>query len=133
MTIDKPLLDRLTELAKQSPRLRMHYDLRDSVEDGSQRMLNAIEPGTVIGVHRHKWTSETVAVLRGTAEEVFFDELGNETGRFRLTPGGLAPGTHAALQIPIGQYHTIRSLESGTVIIAFKNGRYEEKRTKELL
>ena len=62
-----------------------------------------------------------------------FDELGNETGRFRLTPGGLAPGTHAALQIPIGQYHTIRSLESGTVIIAFKNGRYEEKRTKELL
>ena len=133
MTIDKPLLDRLTELAKQSPRLRMHYDLRDSAEDGSQRMLNAVEPGTVIGVHRHRWTSETVAVLRGTAEEVFFDERGNETGRFRLTPGGLAPGTHAAIQIPMGQYHTLRSLESGTVIIEFKNGKYDPEGTEEFL
>ena len=111
----------------------MHYDLRDSVEDGCQRMLNAIEPGTVIGVHRHTGTSETVAVLRGTAEEVFFDDRGNETGRFRLTPGGLAPGTHAAIQIPMGQYHTLRSLESGTVIIEFKNGKYDPEGTEEFL
>ena len=120
-------------MAKQSPRLRMHYDLRDSEEDGCQRMLNAIEPGTVIRVHRHKGTSETVAVLRGTAEEVFFDELGNETGRFRLTPGGLAPDSLPALQIPMGQYHTLRSLESGTVILEFKNGGYDPERTDEFL
>ena len=74
-------------------------------------MLNAIEPGTVIGVHRHTGTSETVAVLRGVAEEVFFDEEGNEIGRYRLTPGGAEPGSFAAIQVPMGQYHTLRSLE----------------------
>lgn len=76
MLIDKELLDNLTAQAKASPRLRMNYDLRDSKEDESQRMLNAIEPGTVIPIHRHTGTSEDVVILRGKAEEVFFDERG---------------------------------------------------------
>lgn len=73
-------------------------------------MLNAIEPGTVIGVHRHTGTSETVAVLRGVAEEVFFDEEGNEIGRYRLTPGGVEPGFLATIWMLMMQYHTWRSL-----------------------
>jgi cupin fold WbuC family metalloprotein len=131
--INTELLDNLTSQAKSSPRLRQHYDLRDGTEDGSQRMLNAIEPGTVIEVHRHTGTSETVVALRGVAEEVFFDADGNEMGRYKLTPGGMEPGSLAAIQVPMGQYHTLRSLESGTVIIEFKNGRYDPESDKCLM
>ena len=69
MLINKELLDRLTEQAKASPRLRMNYDLRDSEEDESQRMLNAIEPGSIIPIHRHTMTSEDVVILRGSCED----------------------------------------------------------------
>ncbi len=123
MIIEKILLDNLTEQAKASPRLRMNYDLRDSRDDESQRMLNAIEPGTVIPIHRHNGTSEDVIILRGKAEEVFFDDKGNETGRWLLVPGSDTPAIH----VPVGQYHTCQSLESGTVIIEFKNTKYDRK------
>lgn len=129
MLINKALLDTLTAQAKASPRLRMHYDLRDSEEDESQRMLNAIEPGTVIPVHRHTETSEDVIILRGKAEEVFFDADGNETACFQLTPGGESP----AILVPMGQYHTIRSLESGTVVAEFKNTKYDPQGTEDYL
>lgn len=129
MIIDKILLDQLTAKAQESPRLRMNMDLRDTPEDQSQRMLNAIEPGTVIPVHRHTMTSEDVVILRGRAEEVFFDEQGNETGRWRLEPGGEIPAIH----VPIGQYHTCQSLESGTVIIEFKNTKYDPETTEDIL
>ena len=78
MKIDKTLLDDLTEQAKQSPRLRVSYDLRNTSGDQSQRMLNAIEPGSEIKVHRHSKTSETVVVVRGKVEEVFFDAEGQK-------------------------------------------------------
>ena len=129
MIIDKTLLDRMTALAQDSPRLRMHYDLRDSADDESQRMLNAIEPGTVIPIHRHTMTSEDVIVLRGRAEEVFFDDKGKETDCWLLVPGGDTPAIH----VPMGQYHTCRSLESGTVIIEFKNTKYDPETTEECL
>ena len=129
MLINKELLDTLTEQAKASPRLRMHYDLRDSVEDESQRMLNAIEPGTVIPIHKHSATSEDVIALRGIVEEVFFDDEGNETGRYQLVPGGDTPAIH----IPMGQYHQLRSLQTGTVIFESKNGRYDPEADKNLL
>ena len=129
MVIDKKLLDELSEKARKSERLRMNYDLRDSSEDGSMRMLNAIEPGTVIPVHRHTMTSEDVVILRGRAEEVFFDEQGNETGRWRLEPGGEIPTIH----VPMGQYHTCVSLESGTVNIEFKNTKYDPRTTEDIL
>lgn len=133
MVVDKKLLDELSEKAKMSERLRMNYDLRDSAEDGSMRMLNAIEPGTVIPVHRHTMTSEDVVVLRGKAEEVLYDDLGNVESRILLTPGGFAPGSVPAVHVPMGQYHTCRSLESGTVIIEFKNTKYDPKTTEEFL
>lgn len=129
MILDKELLDNLTAQAKASPRLRMHYDLRDSVEDESQRLLNAIEPGTVIPVHRHSATSEDVIVLRGIAEEVFYDESGLETGRVRLIPGSETPAIH----IPQGQYHELRSLCTGTVVFEAKNTKYSPELTEEYL
>ena len=85
MVIDSALLDKLTA-AKESPRLRMHYDLRDSETDGSMRMLNALESGTVIPVHRHLETSEDVICIRGHVEEVLNDDAGNEQTRFCLSP-----------------------------------------------
>lgn len=129
MLIDKTLLDQLSTQAIASFRLRMHYDLRDSADDESQRMLNAIEPGTVIPIHRHTMTSEDVIVLRGRAEEVFFDDKGNETGRWLLVPGSDTPAIH----VPMGQYHTCQSLESGTVIMEFKNTKYDPIATEDFL
>lgn len=129
MKIDKVFLDQLTEKAKSSPRLRIHFDLRDSLSDSSQRMLNAIEPGSIIPIHRHTMTSEEVVILRGRAEEAFFDEKGKEIGSWQLVPGGEIPAIH----VPMGQYHTCRSLESGTVIIEFKNTKFDPVKTEDFL
>ncbi len=120
--ITQGLLDSLTEQAKASPRLRMYLDLRDSAEDGSQRMLNAIEPDSVVPIHRHQKSSETVVCLRGRLVEEFYDEQERIcTEAIELTPKGQT----VALNIPAGQWHTIRSLESGSVIMEVKDGKYE--------
>ena len=134
MYIDKTLLDQLTAQAKASPRVRQHYDLRDSSDDESQRMLNAIEPGTVIPIHRHTQTSEDVVILRGRAEEVFYDNTGKETGRYETGRYLLVPGSDTpAIHVPMGQYHTCQSLASGTVIIEFKNTKYDPETTEDIL
>lgn len=129
MKIDKELLDELTERAKSSPRLRMHYDLRDSEEEMSMRMLNAIEPETVIPVHRHAETSEDVIVLRGEAVEVLYDSDGCEVERYHLVAGSESVACH----VPKGMYHTCKSLKSGTVIFEFKTGKYDPEGTEEFL
>ena len=121
MKIDNILLDDLTAQAQASPRLRMNMDLRDSAEDQSQRMLNALEPGTVIPIHRHRSTSETVVILRGRAVQWLYDDEGKETGSVLLEAGGEIP----AMQVEKGQWHRLEALESGTVIVEFKNGAYE--------
>ena len=120
--IDNNLLDTLTEQAKASPRLRMNYDLRNSSEDTSQRMLNAIEPGSVVPIHRHQKTSETVVVLRGRIVEEFYDELERICS---VTYEVSTCGPICAINIPAGTWHTLRSLESGTVILEVKDGAYE--------
>lgn len=125
MKIDKVLLDKLTEQAKASPRLRMNYDLRNSVEDGSQRMLNALEPGTVMPVHRHLKSSETVVCIRGHFEEYFFDDNGELTDTIDMVPGGVV------LNVPIGMWHSLKSLESGTVLLECKDGKWEPLREEE--
>ena len=120
--ITQVILDELTAKAKESPRLRMNLDLRDSAEDTSQRMLNAIEPGSPLPIHRHQKTSETVVCLRGRLVEEFYDELERTcTERIELSPNGPV----VALNIPAGQWHTVHALESGTVILEMKNGKYE--------
>lgn len=122
MVITQAILDDLTAKAKESPRLRMNLDLRDSAEDTSQRMLNAIEPGSPLPTHRHQNTSETVVCLRGRLVEEFYDDLERIcTERIELSPGGPI----VALNIPAGQWHTVQALESGTVILEMKNGKYE--------
>ncbi len=122
MKITQTILDELTEKAKESPRLRMNLDLRDSAEDTSQRMLNAIEPGSLLPIHRHQNTSETVICLRGRLVEEYYDELERTcTERIELSPNGPV----VALNIPAGQWHTVQALESGTVILEMKNGKYE--------
>lgn len=130
MKITQALLDELTEKAKVSPRLRMNLDLRNSSADLSQRMLNAIEPGSVVPIHRHQKTSETVVCLRGRLVEEYYDELERIcTERIVLSPNGPV----VALNIPAGQWHTVRSLESGTVIIEVKDGPYEAQSPADVL
>ena len=121
ININQTLLDSLTAQAKSSPRLRMNYDLRNSSEDTSQRMLNAIEPESVVPIHRHKKTSETLVVLRGRVVEEFYDDAGVCYESVEVSPQGPV----YALNIPAGTWHTLRSLESGTVILEMKDGAFE--------
>ena len=121
MQIDKELLDDLTGCAKASPRLRMNCDLRNSAEDSSQRMLNAIEPGTVLPIHRHRESTETVVMLRGKGRWNYFDDNGNLTESFLLS----ADGDFRGLSVPQGQWHNAESLETGTVILECKDGAWQ--------
>lgn len=118
MIIDQHIIDELTAQAKASPRLRMNLDLRNSPSDKSQRMLNAIEPGTVMPIHRHRTSSETVVCVRGHFEEYFYDESGALVEVVDMVPGGVV------LNVPIGQWHSLKSLESGTVLLECKDGAY---------
>ena len=129
MKITQALLDNLTAQAMASPRLRMNMDLRNSAEDGSQRMLNAIEPGSPLPIHRHTKSSETVVCLRGHLREVFYNEAGKVTEVIDLAPGSDC----VALCIPIGQWHTVEVLESGTVILECKDGAYEPQGPEDIL
>jgi len=130
MKITQALLDKLTEEAKASPRLRMNYDLRNNENDSSQRMLNAIEPGSPLPIHRHQKTSETVVCLRGRLKEIFYDELERRvTDVFELSPSGPCYG----LNIPAGQWHSVEVMESGTIILEMKNGRYEPLSDADIL
>ena len=131
MKIDNKLLDNLTAQAQASPRLRMNLDLRNSAGDSSQRMLNAIEPGSVVPVHRHQKTTETMVVLRGRVVEEYYDGAGVLVESFVLgdchvadaprndvldfAPRNDVPVVYA-LNIPAGQWHTLRGMESGIVI-----------------
>ena len=127
MIIDQYILDELTAQAKASPRLRMNLDLRNSPADGSQRMLNAIEPGTVLPIHRHPTTSETVVCLRGHFQEYFYDADGRLTETIDMRPGG------NLLNIPVGQWHNLVSFESGTVLLEVKDGPYEPIGPEDIL
>ena len=127
MIIDQHILDALTAEAKGSPRLRMNLDLRNSPADASQRMLNAIEPGTVLPIHRHRTSSETVVCLRGHFEEYFYDAEGRLTDTIDMVPGG------TLINIPAGQWHNLESLESGTVLLEVKDGAYEPIGEEDIL
>lgn len=119
MVLDSVLLDALLKKASESERLRIAYDLRTSCDDNSQRMLNALLPGTVVPVHRHPATAETVMILRGSLTEVFYDEEGRETNRFVLSA---ANGLYG-VQIPVGQWHSVIVTEP-CVILEVKDGKY---------
>lgn len=139
MIIDKNLLDDLTQQAQSSPRLRAAYDLRNTPQDNSQRMLNAIEPGTHVPIHRHLKTSETVVCLEGCFDEIFYEELPSvdcggpihdgehaldehqfaEVARYRICP---REGQYG-IQIPPMAWHTLEVHEPSTIFEA-KDGAY---------
>ena len=129
MIIDNQLLSTLSSRAKSSPRLRMNYDFRNSENDNSQRMLNALEPGTVVPIHRHRNTSETVVIVRGSLIERFYDEEGNVTEEVLMVPGGENP----AVQIEKGRWHSLECLESGTVLFESKDGEWEPLADEDIL
>ena len=119
MIFDDKVFDGLLLEASSSPRLRMNRDLRNSPEDKSQRMLNALEVGTVMPIHRHRSTSETQLLLRGVMDVMFYDDSGRETERFRIDP---ANGMYG-VDIPAGQWHSLEVIESA-VLFEAKDGPY---------
>lgn len=121
MEINKELLDNLFEQAKENPRLRQNLDLRTSSTDTSQRMLNALLPGTVVPVHRHPQSTENVFLLCGKIVEVICDENGNEIERIHLDP---TVGNYGCV-VPQGAWHTVEVLEP-SVIYEAKDGKYGE-------
>lgn len=129
MRLDKTLLDTVSIEAKESSRRRKSFDLRTSINDNSQRMLNAIEPGTELPIHRHRNSSESCIILRGSAEEMFYDDSGNITERVKMQAGSNSVGVN----IEKGRWHKIVSLESGTVIFEAKDGAYEPISSEDTL
>ena len=129
MFLNTELFDKLTAQAKASPRLRMNFDLRNTPDDQSQRMLNALEPGTVMPIHRHRSSSETVMVLRGKVKWLYYDENGKLTNTFSVAPDSDLCG----LSVPKGQWHSLECLESGTVIFEAKDGPYEPMAAEDVM
>lgn len=129
MLIDDNLLDKVTKQAKASDRLRMNYNLHDSLDAKAQRLLNALEPGTKLPVHRHHHTAETYIVLRGSILVVFCDDKKSPTGEFVVSPKEGKYGIH----IPAGQWHTLVVRESGTVIFEVKDGPYASLQPEDIL
>ncbi|NDP22483.1 MAG: WbuC family cupin fold metalloprotein [Paludibacter sp.] len=118
--IDKKLLDSVTKEAQKSPRLRMNYNFHDHLDAKAQRLLNAMEPDSVFPIHRHRDTSETYIILRGRLLVRFYNDEKELINTVLLNPNEEVYGIH----IPVGQWHNIEILESGTVIFESKDGPY---------
>lgn len=134
--VDFNLFDVIEREAKASPRHRMNYDLRTQAmdesllwRDTSQRMLNVMMKDSVIPIHRHTETSETVIVLRGSGDEVIYDDKGQVVERVTLQYGSECP----AVQVPRNVYHTFIPHEDGTVIFEAKDRAYDPESTEDLL
>ena len=121
MEINKEFLGKLFEQAVENPRLRQSYDLRTSSDDNSQRILNALLPGTIVPIHRHPNSNENVLLLCGKLVEVIYDENGKEKERIHLDP---TIGNYGCV-IPPGAWHTVEVLEP-SVIYEAKDGKYGE-------
>ena len=129
MTITKELLEKLFEEAKVNPRLRTNYDLRTSAEDGSQRMLNAMLPGTEVAIHRHPMSNENVILIKGRMDEVLYEEVASEDGKVTLKETErihLCPeeGVYGC-QVPKGVWHTVEVIEP-SVTYEGKDKKYGE-------
>lgn len=129
MVIDKTILDNLIEQAKNNPRLRQAMDLRNSPEDGSQRMLNALEPGTVMPIHRHHGSTETVIILRGKIRWYFYNEEGKEVENVLLD----ANGEVRMLNVERDRWHSLVCLEPGAVLYESKDGAYRPLEVDEIM
>ena len=139
MVLDKEKIEALIAAAKVNPRLRQNLDLRNSPEDNSQRMLNALEPGTELPIHRHTKSSETTAVLRGSIRQNFYelveDDSNNGKPHLKLSESVIisANGPCPIYVVPQGMWHNTECLESGTILFEAKDGRYEPLAEKDIL
>ena len=129
MLINKKLLDEVTAKAKANERLRMNFNLHDNLEAKAQRLLNALEPGTILPIHRHRHTAETYIVLRGSIRILFYNDEKTLTGESIIDPKQNECGIH----IPAGQWHIAEVLESGTVIFEVKDGPYAPLQPEDIL
>lgn len=129
MKLDKDLLDQITHKAKESPRLRMNHNLHDSLDSKVQRLFNALEPGTVLPIHRHQNTDETYILVRGKIEVIFYDDDKNMTDIFVICQEEGTFGVH----IPKGTWHTLEVLASGSVIFEVKEGPYQPISENDIL
>ena len=121
MIIDQKLLDTLSAQAKANPRLRQSLDLRTTPDDKSQRMLNALEPGTIMPIHRHRNSSETMVMVRGALKEYLYDDEGQLTTEIIMRPNS----ENSIIQIEKGQWYSLECLEPNTIIFEAKDGQYE--------
>ena len=129
MVIDKKILDELTAKAKENPRLRCNLDMRNSADDQSQRMLNALEPRTVMPIHRHLASSETVIIIRGRIRWLFYDEQGRITESTELW----SDGDVRMLNVEKGRWHSLECLESGSILFESKDGPYHPLEEDEIM
>lgn len=121
MLLNNELIKELSAQAKKNPRLRQSLDLRNSPEDNSQRILNALEPGTALDIHKHPASSTTIIVLRGSIKQNIYDDTGIliQSEILKSTSEQLA-----IFQVPKNVWHNLDCLESGTVIFEGKDGKY---------
>lgn len=129
MIIDKKLLDEVSRQAKVSERLRMNYNFHETLDAKAQRLLNALEQGTILPIHRHRGTAETYILLRGRIRVIFYNDIGGETNSFLLDVSKGNYGVH----IPKGQWHTLEVLESDTVIFEVKDGPYTPLASEDMM
>ncbi len=127
--IDSRLLDQVSQQAQESPRLRMNHNFHDSLESKAQRLLNALEPGTILPIHRHPHTAETYLLLRGKIRVMFYNDQKEEIESVVLDPLKGNYGIH----IPANQWHTLDVLESGSVLFEVKDGPYTPLDEKDIL
>ena len=129
MNLSNQLLDTLSTQAKENPRLRQAFDLRTTPNDSSQRILNAVEPGTILPIHRHRGSTETIIVLRGKVVQHYYDDNGNKTASYELAPNSAQVG----MSVPVGQWHALESIEEGSVIFECKDGAYQPLSAEDIL
>lgn len=127
--IDERLLDEVSQMAQKNPRLRMNYNFHQTLDAKAQRLLNALEPGTSLPIHRHRLTAETYIVLRGAIKVQFYDDKRCLQEESVLNPLTGNYGIH----IPEGQWHTLEVLEKGTVIFEVKDGPYMPIKQEDIL
>lgn len=128
MIINDELLDKVTAQAEASPRLRMNYNLHESLDAKAQRLINVLLPGTVIPIHRHRHTAETYVLLRGKMYVIFHNDMGAQVERYLLDP---SIGNYG-IQIPKGQWHGLEVIEP-SAIFEVKDGPYTPLQPEDML
>lgn len=129
MILNEQLLNQVSSQAKESPRLRMNYNLHEHLDDKTHRFFNAMEPGTIVPIHRHRDTAETFMLVRGKMRVVFYDDNKNIIEDTILSAVNGNYGVH----IPIGVWHWVEILESNTVTFEVKEGPYHPLADEDIM